>query len=122
MATKLKKPIKRELSRLQATKKGRIELPDKLGFIPVGCRNVIITLLPSEEIEFRVKGTQQKFIVHMMSVMALAQGVTFYNQWAERMRIYKLKKDAGHKRIRKPNKPSHPSVASMLRKLYSVVH
>ena len=117
MATKLTKPVRRELSRVQATKRGRIEMPDRIGFVPVGCRPVIVSLLPNETIEFRVKNTRTRYIAHLATIMAVAQRITFYDAWMEKKRLYKLKKDAGHKRLRDPRKPHDPAMARFFRKL-----
>jgi len=108
MATKLKKTVNRELNRVKATKQGRIETPDKSGFIPMGAREVIVSLQPSDAIEFRVKGTQRKYSVPLATAMMLAQAMTFYDQYQESLRLYTLQKSAGHKRKRRPKKTSHP--------------
>lgn len=121
MATQLKKTVNRQLNRVKATKQGRIELPDKSGFITAMAREVIVSLQPSDVIEFRVKGTQRKYGVHLSTAMMLAQAMTFHEQYQEALRLYNLQKSAGYKHKRKPRKPNHPHIASMLRKLYGAV-
>lgn len=121
MATLLKKEVHRELNRVKATKRGRIELPDKLGFITAEARAVVASLLPSDTIQFRVKGTQKTYNAPLSTVMMFAQAMSFYDEYNEAMRIYNLHKSAGYKRKRKPKKPSHPHIASMLRRLHGIV-
>lgn len=121
MATKLKKTVKRQLNRLRATKNGRIELSDTNGFIPVGAREVNVSLHPSDVLEFQIKGTRQKYSVPLSTAMMLAQAMTFYEQYQESKRLYDLQKSAGYKRKRKPRKPNHPHIAAMLRRLYGAV-
>jgi hypothetical protein len=121
MATKLKKTINRELNRVKATKRGRLEFEDKSGFITADAREVIVSLQPSDVIEFRVKGTRMKYSAPLSTTMMLAQAMTFYEQYQEAMRIYNLHKSAGYKRKRKPKKTSHPHIAAMLRRLHGAV-
>jgi len=96
-------------------------LPDKTGFITAAAREVIVSLQPSDCIEFRVKGTQRKYGVHLSTAMMLAQAMTFYEQYQEALRVYNLHKSAGIKRKRRPRKPNHPHIAAMLRKLHGAV-
>ena len=123
MAIKLEKPIHRKLNRVKATIKGRIELPDKSGFITAQAREVIVSLLPSDTIKFRVLGTGDKraYTAPLSTVMMLAQAITFYDEYNEAMRVYNLHKSAGYKRKRKPRKPNHPHISAMLRKLHGAV-
>lgn len=121
MATLLKKEVHRELNRVKATKRGRIELPDKSGFITMEARAVIASLLPSDMIRFRVKGTQKTYNAPLSTVMMFAQAMSFYDEYNEAVRVYNLHKSAGYKRKRKPKKPNHPHIGSMLRKLHSIV-
>src|SRR5258706_15420932 len=121
MATLLKKEVRREMNRVKATKNGRIEVPDKTGFITAGARPVVVSLHPSDTIEFRVKGTRRNFSAPLSTVMMFSQAMTFYDEYTEAMRVYKLRKDAGYKRLRKPRKPSHPHIEAMLRRLHSTV-
>lgn len=122
MATKLNKPVHRQANRVMATKTGRIEMPDKVGFVPCGAREVVVTLLPSDEIMFRVKGTRTTYSIHIATAMSIAQAVTFYEEWKRKNEHYQLKKKAGYKRMRRPRRPSHPGAASMLRRLYAMVN
>ena len=121
MATKLHKTVKRQLTRVRATKNGRIELPDKSNFIPMGAREVNVSLHPSDILEFQIKGTRQKYSVPLATAMMLAQAMTFYDQYQEALRIYNLHKSAGYKRKRRPKKSNHPHIAAMLRKLHGAV-
>lgn len=111
MATKIKNNIKRETSRMMATPKGRIEMPDKLGFVPVGVRPVIVTLTQAETIDFRVKGTKTTATLPLSSAMAMAQVMSGYEAYREKMETYNLKKKAGYKRLRKPQRPHFPHLA-----------
>jgi|CXWL01.1.fsa_nt_gi hypothetical protein len=121
MATLLSKTVNRELNRVKATKRGRIELPDKSGFITADARAVVVSLLPSDIIQFRVKGTRKPYSAPLSTVMMFAQAMLFYDEYTEAMRVYNLQKSAGYKRKRKPKKPNHPHIASMLRRLHGVV-
>jgi hypothetical protein len=121
MATKLSKPVKRELNRVRATKNGRIEVPDKTGFITAEARPVVASLQPADIIEFRVKGTRRSYSAPLATVMMFAQAMTFYDEYNEAKRVYELHKSAGYKRKRKPRKPSHPHISAMLRRLHGAV-
>ena len=124
MATELKKPVHRVLNRVKATIKGRMEVPDKSGFITAQAREVIVSLLPSDTISFRVKGTSKQkrsYTAPLSTVMMFAQAMTFYDEYNEAMRRYKLKRDAGYRNVRKPRKPNHPHISAMLRRLHGSV-
>lgn len=121
MATLLKKEVRRELNRVKSTKRGRIEFPDKTGFISSEARPVIASLLPSDTIQFRVKGTQKTYNAPLSTVMMFAQAISFYDEYNEAMRIYNLHKNAGYKRKRKPKKPNHPHIGAMLRRLHGTI-
>ena len=111
MATKIKTNIKRETSRMMATPKGRIEMPDKLGFTPMGVRPVIVTLTQAETINFRVKNTKTTVSLPLSSAMAMAQVMSGYENYRQRVETYNLKKKAGYKRLRKPVRPHFPHLA-----------
>lgn len=123
MAVELKKPVHRKLKRVKATIKGRIETQDKTGYITEQARDVIVSLLPTEIISFRVSGTSKRraYTAPLATVMMFAQAMTFYDEYNEAMRLYKLRKDAGYKRIRKPKKPVHPHIEAMLRRLHGSI-
>lgn len=121
MATKLSKPVNRELNRVKATKRGRVEVPDKTGYIPMDARPVIASLLPSDVIQFRVKGTSRRYQAPLSLIMLIAEAITEHDDRQEKLRIRKLKKDAGYKRLREVKKVYNPQVASALRKLYNAV-
>lgn len=122
MATLLKKEVRRELNRVHAMKNGRIELPDKFEFLPAGARKVVVSLMPPHDmIQFRVKGTQRKYRALLSTVMMFAQAMSFYDEYTEAVRVYNLQKSAGYKRLRKPKKPNHPHIATMLRRLHGAV-
>lgn len=121
MATLLRKPVSRELNRLKATKNGRIEVADKTGFITAGARPVIATLTPADTIKYRVKGTRTTYESSLELTFYLTQAVEFHNDYTERCRVYKLKKDAGYKGLKKPKKVCMPHIASMLRKLHGSI-
>lgn len=121
MATKLSKAVNRELNRVKATKNGRIEVPDKAGFITAEARPVVASLQPADIIEFRVKGTRRVYSAPLATVMMFTQAMTFYDEYNEAKRVYELHKNAGYKRKRKPRKPNHPHISAMLRRLHGVV-
>jgi hypothetical protein len=91
MATKLLKPIKRELmATIQAGKhRGR----------PINAE-----LQPGDILKFKVKGTRQEYTVSLHAAFTLAQLVTFDRIYNERLQDYNKRKKAGD-RVRKPKKP-----------------
>lgn len=105
MATKLKSPVKRELSATCATKKGRICRGSD-----AGARSVIVELGADEMIRFRVKGTRKTYELHLIVAFQVAQVNQIQADYKDRVAQYQLKKKAGYRRIRKPKKPYCPSV------------
>lgn len=70
-------------------------------------RAIIITIKPGDLIEFRVKGTQQKFEVPLAQCFKLAQIIGISQKHKEAVNTYKEKRKAGFK-VRKPKKPVLP--------------
>ncbi len=118
MATQLSKPIHRQLNRIRATKQGRIEIPDKANFITAAARPVIVSLLPSDELQWRVKKSSRKYRASLYTVMAVVQAITEVEQRQEKVARSKARKAIG-KRTRKPKRVYNPHVAAVLRKLLS---
>lgn len=118
MATILTKPVSRELQRVRATKQGRIEIPDKTGFITAAARPVIITLLPSDELQWRVKGTVRKYRTSLSVLMMITQAITEVEFRQEKIARSKARKAIG-KRTRRPKRVFNPHAASLLRRLLS---
>ncbi len=121
MATLLKKPVRRELNRVRATKNGRIELPDKTGYVTMNARPVIVELSPADIIRFRVKGTQRRSEMHLATAMGIAQALTMYQNWESRVEEYKKKKAAGYRRLRKPTMPKNLPLGNYLRKVLRAI-
>lgn len=118
MATQLNKPVHREANRVRAAKNGRIESGN--GFMPMGARPVIVSLLPNDCFQWRVKGTKTVYTAHLSTIMSITQAITIYEDYSKKVEHNKIKKKAGY-RVRKVKKPGNPSLASMLRKLHNVV-
>lgn len=102
MATKLNKPIKRELTRTQATKNGRLVREFETG------RPIIVELLPEEVLSFRVKGTKRRYTLHLMSAFLLAQTNSYITNYNEKLAMYHIKKKGGIKHLKKPKRPFLP--------------
>lgn len=96
MATKLIKPVTRELVQ---TDRGR---------------TIIITIEPPDQITYRYKGKRTHYSVSLHNVQLLALMRHLYEKYLEKENQYKLKKAAGHKNLKKPKPPS----LSMFNKVY----
>lgn len=120
MATQLKKPVHREANRVRATKNGRIESAGSSDFMPMGAKPVIVSLLPNDCFQWRVKGTKTVYTAHLSTIMSIAQAVTIYDDYQRKLERKKLEKSAGY-RVRKVRKPGNPPLASMLRKLHGAI-
>ena len=96
MATKLIKPITRELI---YTDRGR---------------TIIVTLEPGDVITYRFKGKKTKYSVslHKVQLLALMQGIL--DSYQEKVVLYNKKKAAGYKNLKKPKRPT----LSMFNKTY----
>jgi hypothetical protein len=103
MATKLNNPVKRELSRLVATKYGRIGRKDELA----GMRPVVVELTSAETLVFRVKKTKRKYTLSLTVAMQLAQLNTVVQSYNEKVERYKQNKKLGI-RCKKPRRPALP--------------
>lgn len=90
MATKLIKPIKRELLSTEQNGKHR-------------GKPIIVELMPGDEISFRIKGTKKSQSVYLGHCYRLAQIFTIERNYNEAMALYKK---GGRKR--KPKRPAMP--------------
>lgn len=118
--TPLLKPIHRVTTRLKATKNGRIEIADKTGFVSVSARPVVVSLLAAELIQFRVKGIKRTYKMHLGTAMGVAQALTIYQDWEDRVEQYKKKKAAGYN-VRKPKMPKNVPLGNYLRKVLRAI-
>lgn len=66
---------------------------------------LIVTLLPSDELEIRIKGTRQAFRVPLSHCLNLAYLMDAGIKYKEAKEEYKVKKKAGVKRLREPKMP-----------------
>lgn len=102
MATKLEKPVTRELVYSKAAKNGRIDRSDS-------ARPIIVTLDSNDErLVFRIKGTKRRYSMHLVSAFQLAKANTIIEEYNKKMKTYKEKKDNRFMRARKPKKPFLP--------------
>jgi len=88
MATKLTKPVVRELI-----------LNDR-------GRTVIVTIEPPDMITFREKGKGTRYSVSLHKVQLLGLMQYLFDKYREKKEIYLRKKSAGYKKIRRPKIPS----------------
>ncbi len=95
MATKLIKPVKREMLS-SGLERGKNR-----------ARPIIVSLLPGDELEFRAKGTRQSYRVYLGHCFRLAQGLTMETMFKERVKKYNhdRKYRSG---LRKPKRPLIP--------------
>lgn len=95
MATKLIKPVKREMlsTGLERGKNRN--------------RNIIVSLLPGDEIEFRMKGTRQSYTCYLGHCFRLAQALTLEQMFKERLKRYNEEKKF-RSGLRKPKRPLLP--------------
>ena len=100
MATKLLKEIHRELL---------AELNGKL---------CIITLEPGDLLTYRFKGTRTRYAISLHQVFTMALMAKIEQDYKERMKMYKVKIALGHKRIRKPKRPTIAVFSKRLRQIY----
>jgi hypothetical protein len=94
--TKLLKPVTREL-----VQKDR-------------GRTVIITIEPPDQITYRYKGKRTRYSVSLHNVQLLALMRSLYDKYLEKEDIWKKKKAAGYKNLKKPKPPT----MSMFNKTY----
>ena len=102
MATKLMKPLRRELLGLASTKKGRV-----CAIGDCGARPIIVEMSPPDTLTFRVKGTRIRYEITMATALATAHKQHIINTYNEKLKEYKTKKEAGM-RVKKPKKPFMP--------------
>jgi hypothetical protein len=96
MATKLLKPITRELIQ---TDRGR---------------TILVTMEPPDQITYRYKGKRTHYSVSLHNVQLLALMRHIYDKYLEKDELYKRKKAAGYKNLKKPKPPT----LSMFNKVY----
>lgn len=101
MATKLTKPVTRELVYCRASKNGRVERTE-------ASRPIMVTLDHNEKIVFRVKGTKRRYTLHLISAFQLAKANTLIQEYNNKMKVYKERKENRFGRVRKPKKPFLP--------------
>ena len=94
MATKLVKPVKREM--LAKSTVGKYSN-----------RPILVEIDGGDLIRFRIKGTRQEYETSLHYVYRLAQIVTYESIYAAKMKKYELEKKAGM-RVRKPKKAIIP--------------
>lgn len=90
MATKLLKSVKREL--LSSDRKGKA---------------IIVELMPGDVLKFRIKGKKTFDEVYLGHCYILAQIMSMEHIYKEKMKQYKIKKEAGY-RVKKVKKPHLP--------------
>lgn len=93
MATKLHKPIHREM-----ISNGHLAGRD------VG--RMIVTLEPGDILTFRQKGKRTRYSVPLSACMNLALMNHLVEQYQEKMNNYAIKKKAGLGRVKRPRKPN----------------
>lgn len=89
MATKLIKPVRREMLAVSTVGKYRN-------------RPIIVTIDGGDVIRFQIKGTRQSYETSLHFCYRLAQIMTWEEQYQQRKKEYEIKKKAGYKRLRKP--------------------
>lgn len=95
MATLLTKKIKRQMMS-KGLERGKNR--DK---------NIIVTLIPGDMIEFRVKGTRTTYSTYLGHAFRLAQMLTIDSDYKKRMKEYHEKKKF-RKGLRMPKRPMIP--------------
>lgn len=95
MATKLVKPIHREMLSVMETR-GRNR-----------GRSTIVSLLPGDEIQFRSKGTRKTYTVYLGHCFVMAQIQTILLDYDQALERYNTRRKAGE-RARRPIKPILP--------------
>jgi hypothetical protein len=102
MATKLHKEIVRETGVMERDGKHRGKL-------------YLLSMEPNGFLTFRIKGTRQRFSVGFYDVLNLAKIRTEIDKYDERMKVWKLKKEAGRRAI----KPKVPAMISFYSPAYA---
>lgn len=90
---------------LKITKKIRRELSIKSTIGKYRGNPIIMELLPSENIQFKIKGTRETATISLLTCYMVAVNNTINAKYAESMREYKQKLAQG-KRAKKPSKPN----------------
>jgi hypothetical protein len=86
--TKLTKPITRELVK---TDHGR---------------TVIVTIEPPDQITYRYKGKRTRYSVSLHNVQLMALMRSLYDKYLEKDELWKKKKAAGYRNLKRPKPPS----------------
>ena len=89
MATKLTKPITRELVKAD---RGRV---------------TVVTIEPPDQITFRTKGSRTRYSVSLRNVELLAIMRGIYDNYVHKLETYRHKKAAGCKKLKKPKPPNY---------------
>jgi len=103
MATKLLRPVKREM--LVGDDRGR---------------PMIVTLEPGDMISFRLKGKKTTYTVPLHSCFYLGLMNKMQEEYKDKLDTYNMKKNAGYKRMKKPRKPSWAMFTKRLRDVLSL--
>jgi len=88
MAIQLTKPVRRELL---ATNRGR---------------QIIIELVPGDEISFRIKGKKTRYSVSLHKVFNLALMQFLIEDHKEKLERYEIKKKYSYKKVCRPKYPN----------------
>lgn len=75
----------------------------------------IIEIDNTDMIHFRYHGKRTRYSISLHTVKTLAMIKFIYDEYERKMDLYKTKKAAGYKGLRKPRKPN---VFSMFHKMY----
>lgn len=95
MATKLIKPVKRELLHGSTLGKHR-------------GKPIIIILEGGDLVSFRIKGTRQLYQTTIHACYKMAQFATWARQYQDKVAVYEAKKKAGYRNLRKPKRINFP--------------
>lgn len=91
MATKLIKTVKRET--FSTDRKGK---------------PIIVSLEAGDMISFRTKGKRSEFRIYLGHCLAMAQLLTWNEQYQQKLKIYNEKKKAGYRNLKKPKRSQAP--------------
>lgn len=80
-------------------------------------RNVIVELCAGDIINFRIKGTQQSFSMHLALAYTIAKVAEMDAQYRDAMDVYQTKKKAGL-RTKKPKRPLYPVASKYINAIF----
>lgn len=69
---------------------------------------MLVSLEGGDELSFKAKGSRTTYTVALGHCYRLAQLLTFDEQYAERLKEYNRKKNAGYKRLKRPRRIRPP--------------